>query len=117
MRGVLARCAVLNLRKRGRLMQPVELDIATHLNPKTTVPLMWVVGIVMALCSLFGVLMGAYAYLENRFNGQGDRFTGIEKRLISIEAAGEDRWSKRDMRTWAAELHAENPELKVPKTQ
>jgi len=71
----------------------------------------------MSLCSLFGVLLGAYAYLENRFNGQGDRFTGIEKRLISIEASGEDRWSKRDMRTWAAEFKAENPSLKVPKTQ
>jgi hypothetical protein len=98
-------------------MPPEELEVTTHLSPKTTVPLMWVVGIVMALCSLFGVLMGAYAYLETRFNDQGKRFTGIEKRLISIEATGEDRWSKRDMRTWAAELHAENPTIKVPKTQ
>jgi len=96
---------------------PVEGEAATHLNPKTTVPLLWVVGIVVALCTSFGVVLGAYSYLEDRFNGQGDRFTGIEKRLISIEAAGADRWSKRDMRTWAAEFKAANPGLKVPTTQ
>ena len=98
-------------------MPPENPEAPTHLSPKTTVPLLWVAGIVMGLCSLFGVLMGAYAYLENRFNGQGDRFTGIEKRLISIEASGADRWSKGDMRTWAAEFKAENPSLKVPSTQ
>ena len=75
-----------------------ETDVA-HINPKTTIPLMWVVGIIMSLISAFGVVLGAYAYLENRFNKQGDRFTGIEKRLVAVEAAGGDRWSKRDVRT------------------
>ncbi len=98
-------------------MPPEEPEATTHLTPKTTVPLLWVVGIVVALISSFSVVLGAYAYLENRFNGQGDRFTGIEKRLISIEASGADRWSKGDMRTWAAEFKAANPALKVPKTQ
>ena len=92
-----------------------------HINPKTTIPLMWVVGIVMGLISIFGVILGAYAYLEDRFNSQrqhsDDRFTAIEKRLISIEATGADRWSKRDMRTWAAEFKAANPGLEVPSAE
>lgn len=92
-------------------------EVVTHISQKTTVPLIWVGGIVLSLLTAFGVVLGAYAYLENRFNGQGDRFTGIEKRLISIEAAGADRWSKRDMRTWAAEFKAANPTLEVPSAE
>ncbi len=82
-------------------------DSPSSVNERTTVPLTWVAVIVMGLLATVSTVLGAYAWLDNRFDS-------VERRLIVIEHGVGDRWRRTDMRTWTESLRNANPTLKVP---
>ena len=82
-----------------------------RLNERTTVPLTWVVGIVVFLLTAFGTLLSSYAWLDNQFDTVTERLISVEAKLDQV---GSDRWTRSDMATWSATLLAANPTITLP---
>lgn len=83
----------------------------TALNDGTTVPLRWVVGIVLALVTGFGTVIGAYTWLDTRFDATINRIGGVENKLDQIQ---QDRWARSEMVVWVSDFKQLNPQLNVP---
>lgn len=85
--------------------------MAQPINERTTVPLTWIIAVAVALLGTVGTVVvttvGAYAWMDGRFDG-------VERRLIVIEAGVGDRWRRTDMRAWVESLKSANAELRVP---
>ena len=83
----------------------------TALNERTTVPLTWVVGIVLTLLTGCGTVLGAYTWLDNQFDSMNAKLTAVEGKL---DAQRRDRWSRSDMLAWSQALKQGNPDLTLP---
>lgn len=83
----------------------------TSLNERTTVPLTWVLGIVLTLVTGCGTVVGAYAWLDSQFDGLSERLISVESKL---DTAGQDRWSRSDMLAWSSTFKAANPSIVLP---
>lgn len=77
------------------------------LDERTTVPLTWVVGIVLFLLTGFGTILSAYTWLDNRFDG-------VFSRLDKMEEKAGDRFRRSDMVSWVSDLREQNPAIVIP---
>lgn len=59
------------------------------------------------LGSLVALIVAATLWITSMFHA-------IDTRLISIEAAGRDRWTAQDMTIWSLRLDKDNDSLSVP---
>ena len=89
-------------------------DKPTSIDQRTWVPLAGAVGAIM-------LLLGAMAWLDNRFQAVAvdiadtkDRVTSISHELERMSDRFSDRWTASQMKVWELELRRRNPTLDLP---
>ena len=88
------------------------------LNKGTLMPVGVLVScVVMALSGqswLDGKFDASEQHIDDKFEEQSQKLTGLEKRLFSLEEAQKVRWNSLDMRKWVLDLRSANPNLDIP---
>lgn len=67
-----------------------------------------------ALIAAVVVCVGAYIWLDDRFDGLAGSLETLGHRVEKLEERDDRAWTTSQMSLWAVRLSKENPELSVP---